>query len=239
VVRVVLACILASTVAHTPARADVPDPTLRAIKDRLVRLELDTGTAIEGRLLGYGDASITVARTGTNEVVTVPRSQLMRVIDSPVQPDRTRVYGIQSSLLGTVAVDAEWKRLRAFASMNVLLPVLTASSSSTWIAAAVGAGISLPLHGRWKLDVFGDVLPFHTTSFYTYLGFGVGAGVHWTGASGLTLGATLPLLGFATRIGSSPYNYDPSFRYNDSLGYYYLAGLAGLPLLTVGYRFAR
>ena len=49
---------------------------------------------------------------------------------------------------------------------------------------------------------------------------------------------TLPVVGFATRFGSSPYGYDPSFRYNDSLAYYYLAAFTGMPLLTFGYRFA-
>jgi hypothetical protein len=33
------------------------------------------------------------------------------------------------------------------------------------------------------------------------------------------------------------YGYDAPFRYNDSLGYHYLAGFVGLPLVTVDYRF--
>jgi hypothetical protein len=45
------------------------------------------------------------------------------------------------------------------------------------------------------------------------------------------------VVGFATRIGSSPTGYDAPFRYNDSLSYYYLAAVAGMPLFTLGYRF--
>jgi hypothetical protein len=120
------------------------------------------------------------------------------------------------------------------------MPLVTASGNSTWYAAALGAGISWPFGdtSRWRFDVFAQVLPFHTTSFYTYLGLGLGAGFHYTAASGFTVGMTFPVVGFSTRLGSSPYGYDASFRYNDSLGYYYLGAIAGMPLLTLGYRFA-
>jgi hypothetical protein len=245
---VVRSLTLIALVAMTaPARADrVPDASLRAVVDRGVRLELDNAPAVEGRLLAFEDATVTLARTGTNEVITVERARVVRVIASdaaaPVvvadAPERMRVLGVHSSLLGTVAVDADYKRLHGFASTSLILPILTAAGSDTWFAGALGGGFAFPLGRRWKVDVFADIVPFRATSFYTYVGFGLGAGIHYTSASGFAIGATFPVLGFATRIGSSPYGYDPSFRYNDSLGYYYLAGLAGLPLLTLGYRFA-
>jgi hypothetical protein len=238
--------------ARPPAPERVPDASLRAVSQRTVRLELDATPAVEGRLLGFEDASVTIARTTTNEVITIARERVLRVVmidEAPAPavtavvaataPERMRVVALQMSLLGTVAVDAEYKRLRAFASTSLLLPAVTASGGNTWFAGAVGAGMSLPLgNSRWKLDVFGQALPFRTTSFYTYLGFGVGAGAHYTAASGFTVGVTFPVLGFSTRVGSSPYGYDASFRYNDSLAYYYAAGLAGMPLLTMGYRFS-
>jgi hypothetical protein len=80
-------------------------------------------------------------------------------------------------------------------------------------------------------------MPMRTTSHYTYLGVGLAAGFHYTGRSGFSLGFSFPVIGFATRLGSSPTGYDPPFRYNDSLQYYYLAAAAGLPLFTLGYRF--
>jgi hypothetical protein len=245
--RVMLLVLVAATeIAHadeTGGTQRVPDASLRAATERPVRLELDGAPAVEGRLLGFEATTVTLAKAGTNEVVTVPRSSLLRVIaaaPAPVATERLRVVGLQMSLLGTVAVDAEYKLLRGFASTSLLLPIATASGSSTWVAGAVGAGMTFPMGttGRWKLDVFGQVLPFHTTSFYTYLGVGVGAGAHYTAPSGFTLGISFPVLGFSTRLGSSPYGYDASFRYNDSLAYYYAGALAGMPLLTMGYRFA-
>jgi hypothetical protein len=245
--RVMLIVLVAATaVAHadgTDGAQRVPDASLRAIQERDVRLELDGAPAIEGRLLGFEATTVTLATAGTNEVITVPRASLLRVTTgapTTLTTERLRVVGVQMSLLGTVAVDAEYKRLRGFASTSLLLPIATASGSSTWVAAAAGAGMTFPIgkSSRWNLDVFGQVVPFHTTSFYTYLGFGVGAGAHYTAPSGFTLGVSFPVLGFSTRLGSSPYGYDASFRYNDSLAYYYAGALAGMPLLTMGYRFA-
>jgi hypothetical protein len=222
------------------AHADVPDPSLRAVTGHLVRLELDGSPAVEGRVLAFETATVTLAVLDTNEVVTVPRDKLAHVIAIDAAPEKMRVFGLQFSLLGTVAVDADYKLLHGFASTSLLLPIVTASGSSTWVAGAVGAGVSVPMGktSRWKLDVFGEVLPLHTTSYYTYLAFGVGAGFHYTASSGFTIGFTVPVIGFSTRLGNSPTGYDASFRYNDSVGYYYLAGLAGMPLVTMGYRFA-
>jgi hypothetical protein len=233
-------------VMSTGARADVPDASLRAIGQRTVRLEQDGAPALEGRVLAFEAASITLALSTTNEVTTVPRARVSRVllVDAPapaqaVAAEGLRVVGLKFSLLGTVAVDADYKFFHGFASTSLLLPIMTASGNM-WLAGALGGGVSVPLSStsRWKLDVFGTVLPLRTTSYYTYLAFGVGAGFHYTAASGFTLGFTMPVLGVSTRLGSSPHGYDASFRYNDSVGYYYLAGLAGMPLVTMGYRFA-
>lgn len=241
---------MCASVAHADS---VPDASLRAVTGHVVRLELDGAPAVEGRVLAFEAATVTLALSGSNEVVTVSRDKLQHVIAieapavapaalvaPPAVPEKMRVVGLQFSLLGTVAVDADYGKLHGFASTSLLLPIMTASGNSTWLAAAVGGGVSVPLGStsRWKLDVFGEVLPLRTTSYYTYLGFGLGAGFHYTAASGFTLGITVPMLGFSTRLGSSPYGYDPSFRYNDSVGYYYLAAVAGMPLVTMGYRFA-
>src|SRR6476659_6473992 len=132
-----------TSVAHADGDPRVPDASLRAVKEHLVRLELD-GASIEGRLLGFEATSVTIARAKTNEVVTVPRDTVLRVIviepaaipgvmavaplavpaavtSSAPEPaaamtERMRVVGVQMSLLGTVVVDADYKRLRGFAS---------------------------------------------------------------------------------------------------------------------------
>jgi len=230
-----------SGVVRADAEAEtVPDASLRAVIDRVVQLDVQ-GRVIEGRVLGFEDSTVTIANVVTGEVTSVPRAQLVRVtLVEPSERERRRVWGLQSSLLGTVVVDVERGRLRGFASTNLLLPLITLSGESTWFAGAVGAGVSWPMSAtsHWKLDLFGEVLPFHTTSFYTYLGVGVGGGFHYTAPSGFTLGFTFPIVGFASRLGHSPYGYEASFRYNDSLAYYYVGALAGMPLLTFGYRFA-
>lgn len=226
----------------TVARADVPDASLRAITGRVVRLELDGLPAVEGRLVAFEAATVTLVVSGSNEVVTTPRDKLQHVIaiDAATVPEKLRVFALQFSLLGTVAGDVDYRGFHGFASTNLLLPIMTASGNSTWLAGALGGGVSIPLSttSRWKLDVFGEVLPLRTTSYYTYLAFGVGAGFHYTASSGFSLGITVPVVGFSTRLGSSPTGYDASFRYNDSVGYYYLAAIAGMPLVTMGYRFA-
>lgn len=203
-----------------------------------VRVELDAGAPVEGQLVGLDATTITV-EAATHEVIRVPRDHVVRMtMLEPERVERMRVVGVQTSLLGTVVVDADYRHLRGFASASLLLPLITASGDNTYYAAAVGAGMSWPLSRHWNVDGFAQVVPFHTTSFYTYLGFGLGAGLHYTGASGFTFGITFPVVGFSTRLGSSPYGYDASFRYNDSIGYYYLGAVAGMPLVTLGYRFA-
>lgn len=232
------------------ARAgDIPDASLRAVKDRVVRLQRDNAPELEGRLLGFEPQTITIALSTTKEVVSVEREHVTHVIvlddlapaTAPAQPERTRMIGVQMSLLGTLAVDADYKWLHGFASTSLLLPIATAQGGgSAWYAGAAGAGVAIPMGttSRWKLDVFAELLPFHTTSFYTYLGIGTGAGFHYTSASGFTIGFTMPVIGFSARLGSSPTGYDAPFRYNDSLKYFYASGLAGMPIVTLGYRFA-
>lgn len=230
-------------VAATANAESIPDASLRAVTNRDVRLDLADGF-MEGKLLAFESSTITIAIAATREVITIDRAKVQRVvaIDSraaPPAPDRKRLVGVQFSLLGTVAVDVDYKHLHAFASTNLLFPILTAGGTGTWLTGAVGVGGSWPLgdSGRWRLDVFGQVLPLHTTSYYTYLGVGVGAGFHYTARSGFTLGLTMPIVGFASRFGTSTYGYDASFRYNDSVAYYYFAGISGMPIVTMGYRF--
>jgi hypothetical protein len=186
-------------------------------------------------------------------VMTVPREHLERVIlivSTPPPPppplpvpsrpirEKVRIVGIELGLPGVLVIDADYGLFHTFASANLALPILTAAGDDVWMAAAFGAGISIPIgKSHWTVDVFAQTTPFHVTSFYTYLGFGLGAGFHYTAPSGLVLGVSLPVIGFAARLGSSPYGYDASFGYNDSLGYYYLGAFAAMPLLTAGYRF--
>src|SRR4051812_4735571 len=75
-------------VVPPPQTSRVPDASLRAVKDRVVRLELEGAPAVEGRLLGFEDAWVTIARSVTNEVVSVPREHVLRlvIVDSSAAP---------------------------------------------------------------------------------------------------------------------------------------------------------
>lgn len=229
----------------SPASADpIPDASLRAVLNRDVHLDLADGF-MEGKVLAFEATTLTIAIAATREVITIDRAKVVRLVAIDAlpppapEPDKQRFVSLQISLLGTAAVDVDYKHFHAFASTNLLFPVLTAGGSGTWWTGAIGAGGSWPLGdtGRWRLDVFGTVAPLHTTSYYTYLGVGVGAGFHYTARSGFALGFTLPIVGFASRFGESTYGYDASFRYNDSIAYFYFAGISGMPIVTLGYRF--
>jgi hypothetical protein len=239
--RIAVAFLLA--IATSASAGGPPDASLNAVENKSVRLELDDAPAVEGRVLAFDATSITLVAASTNEVLTVSREHLQHVIlvdQAPAAPavrDRRRLWGVHFGLVGTLVGDVDYGILHAFVSPNVLLPVLTESGETAWYAGALGAGVGLPLSGRWKFDAFAAVMPLHYTSFYTYLAVGLGFGVHHTAANGLSVGFTLPLIGFAQRFGHSPYGYDAPYQRNDSLGYFYLAGLTSLPLVTIGYRF--
>jgi hypothetical protein len=236
VYRIAVAIVLA---AGTARAEPLSDASLQALVARTVRVEVDDTRNVSGRLLAFDTMSLTIAASGTNEVVAVLRDHVRRVIllETEPEPETVRTWGLHFGVPGTLAGDVDYGRLHAFASANVVLPLLTATSDSTWFAAALGGGLSVHVSPGWRFDAFASVMPLHYTSFYTYLAAGLGVGFHHTAASGLSFGFALPVIGFAARLGKSPNGYDAPFRYADSLGYFYLAGISALPLVTVGYRF--
>ena len=237
--------------AATSAWADpLPDVALRASTGRVVQVDLDDARIVQGRVIGFDDWFITLAESDTNKLIAVPRDHVQEVVfvdvrpnalaGMPVRPyDRPRRWGLHFGVPGTLVGDVDDGFLHAFVSPNVLLPVLTAYGEGAWYAGSVGVGASFHLSRRWKVDAFATAMPLHYTSFYTYLATGLGVGFHYTAPSGLSVGFALPVVGFAARLGHSPYGYDAPFRYSDSLTYFYLAGFTTLPLVTIGYRFAQ
>ena len=218
------------------AAAPLPDASFTALADHTVELQLDDGRVVDGRLLAFDAETITLVAPGSGEVSSVVRARVVQVRLTEPAP-RLRMWDVALSLPGSLNVDVDRGYLHAFASGSFLLPILTGAGQHTWFGFSVGAGVAVPVTERWKLDAFATVMPLRYTSFYAYLATGIGIGAHFTGRSGMTFGVTLPLLGFAARLGHSPYGYDAPFRTNDSLGYFYFAGLTALPLVSVGYRF--
>lgn len=239
-----LAVIALLLVLVSPLRAEpLPDASFKALVDRSVALELDDGRTAGGRLLAFDADTLTLVAADSGEISSVARARVVRVrlvtgaVAELAPPPRPRMWDVQLSLPGSLNVDVDRGYLHAFASGSFLLPILTGAGQHTWFGFSAGAGIAVPVTEHWKLDAFAVVMPLRYTSFYTYLATGLGIGAHFTGRSGMTFGVALPLLGFAARLGHSPYGYDAPFRTNDSLGYFYFAGITALPLVSVGYRF--
>src|SRR5437016_4252785 len=137
---VVVAC--AATVTRADPRVPGPadDASLRAVRDKAVRVELDNAPAVDGRVVAFEDAWLTVAVAGTNEIVSLPREHVVRVIlgEATAAPlaggagafDRisaTRSVGVGFGVPGTLVVDVDYRMFHAFASPNVLVSILTAS----------------------------------------------------------------------------------------------------------------
>ncbi len=223
------------------ADAAVPDASLRAMTGSVVELEVEGQPAVEGRLVGFEDAWVTVARADDNEVVSLPRERVvkLRAVDAPVEPPRQRIVGLHFGLSVSLMADARYERFYGFVNGNVLFPLTTLAGTSPWLAFAIGAGVSLPVRkgSNWHVDAFAMVLPLHVSGPYTYLGLGAGAGLRYDGPAGFTFAVKLPLVGISARAGQSPFGYDAPFRTSYAFGFFYLAGLMGLPLVSVGYRF--
>jgi hypothetical protein len=235
-------CLVLIALAQADAGVAVPDPvpdaSLRAMTGNVVRLEVEGQPEVEGRLVGFEEHWVTVARSGNDEVVSVPREKVARLL-AVEAPARERIVGVHFGMTVSLEVDAQWRLLYGFVNGNVLFPLTTVAGTDTWIALAGGAGITLPLArgSRWHADLFGLVAPLYLGGSYTYLGMGFGAGLRFDAHSGFSFGIKVPLIGYAARIGNSPYGYDSPFHAAYGFGYYYLSAVMGLPVLSVGYRF--
>jgi hypothetical protein len=231
-------CLLLIALAQADAGVAVPDASLRAMTGSEVRLEVEGQPEVEGRLLRFEDHWVTVARSGSDEVVSVPREKLARLV-AVEAPERERIIGVHFGATVSLAVDAQWRRFYGFVNGNVLFPLTTVTGTDAWVALSAGGGITFPLArgSRWHFDLFGTVLPLYLGGSYTYLGLGFGFGLRFETHSGFSFGVKLPVIGYSMRIGHSPYGYDSPFHAGYGFAYYYLGGAMGMPLLSVGYRF--
>lgn len=221
--------------------AAVPDASLRAMTGSMVRLDREDELPLEGKLVGFEEQWVTVIVPPNEEVISVPRDRIVRLhaVAPPAEPPRERIVGVNFGLSVSLLVDARYKLFYGFANGNVLFPLTSLAGTTPWLAFAVGAGIALPLvkGSRWFADMFGQVLPLHIGGAYSYVGVGVGVGLRYDSPAGFVFAVKLPVVGYSARVGRSPYGYDPPHRAGYGFGYYYLAALMGLPIVSVGYRF--
>ena len=230
----------------TPAPPQVLDATLQALRGRTVTVTQRSGACIVGEILGHDAVSITLALTTTRDIVTIARGEVAGLrlaealapaaapapLSSPslvaAGPARERHFGVQLGLAPGLMLDYEDGYFYGFVHADVVLPM---ASTGELLGFSAGGGITFALasHSRWKMDVFAHLDPVHWGSD-TNLGGGIGLGFHYTAANGFTLGFKIPILGYSGTFGG-----------NDDAGsgvaFYYLGGVMGLPVISLGYRF--
>jgi hypothetical protein len=231
----------------------VPDSALSALRNRTIAVQRRNGASVVGELLGYDSTSLTLALTATRDVVTLGRSEIvgLRIVDNaavsgaagsgtaqaanagPVliatAPARERYFGLELGLAPAVMLDLEKGYFYGFLNADIVLPM---ASAGGLLAFAAGGGVSFALtaHSRWRMDVFAHFTPVSFSTSDWYVSAGVGLGFHYTAANGFTLGFKTPILGYAARLSGDT-------NAATGVALYYLAGVMGLPVISLGYRF--
>lgn len=255
-----LVSIVALVLAAASARADVPDPTLAAVKDRAAVLRLDNNTELRATPIGFDDQTVTLVEEGTGRVLTIARAQLTMVIlqsampSPPAPAPKVRHIGLQLSTgPGNLLVDFEYGRFYGFVGTSIGYPVIFNNDSNgnkQYVGAIVGAGATWRLSPRsnWSFDLMGTLTPTWWGGFS--MGIGVAAGFHYTSPTGFTVGFKIPILGVApgcnSVLGEETLDYSTGIdsggcrqvKGGPSLvGNYYLQAGMSLPIISVGYRF--
>lgn len=156
-----------------------------------------------------------------------------------VAPSRQRIFAIELGLSPSLMLDVEAGLFHGFTNLGILVPMVT---NGAMVPFSVGLGVAAPVSERLKalkLDIFTHLnvvgmptkLSESGISTQPYLAVGVGLGLHYTFNQGLTLGFTIPILG---------YGFVPGDKTPDALAgfltYLWTSG-ASLPAFHIGYRF--
>jgi hypothetical protein len=208
----------------------VPEVVLRAVGDRPVRLRRRDRTETVGRILTVDGNSVVVAGP---TVVAVPRGEIVEVAlveeaPRPEPPARARHFAIAASIAPGMHFDVDYKLFYAFFNFDFVMPAVYAGK---FIAFAAGGGVNFALGKRsgWKMEAFALVAPLEFNRDW-WVGLGAGIGFHYTGRSGFTAGFKIPVVGYTVTT-------DPFTQPVQRFAYFYLAAAAGLPMISVGYRF--
>ena len=243
------------------AQTLLPDALFRSLGDRVVALRLTTGGEIIGRLLGVEPTLLVVSTSPSNQVITLPRAAVaeVRLLGAAPPPPpiyvnrdgepvlqpapRQRHVGLNLSAAPGFLLDLDYGRFRAFANLGIVLPLAT---NGALVPFSLGLGGGIPVSARnpgLKLDLFaffsviGDA---SNHSSYTYndtlVSFGAGLGLHNTWRNVLTLGFTIPVLGYSVFTAQSNTGSSSS-KTSTGIAYFYLAGVESLPIGFIGYRF--
>ncbi len=239
-----------------PEAGSIPDASFFAMLDRKVEIQTSDGARWEGRLVRVDVRTVTVVVAGTRDVITLHRAVVTRLRASedaapqaapaapapaaspppdapkpgPKEDDRERNVAVSFGVLPSISLDGDWGLFHAFANWDFLASFFT-TSDHTVFAGGAGAGITLPAFpgSRWRFDVVGTAHTLVVTGEQWWLGLGTAFGVHYTFSSGFTVGTKVPGLGLSAS--------NKKMSLAESAGLFYATGLAGLPLLSLGYRF--
>ena len=238
-----------AAVAPTP----VPDATLQALRSRTIAVQQRSGGCLVGELIGFDAATVTLALAPSRDIVTIARVDVagLRLADAvtattsaaaapplafapavgTAAPTRDRHFGLQLGLAPALMLDYEAGLFYGFINADVVLPM---ASGGDLLAFGAGAGVSFPVASgsRWRLDIFAHLTPARFGSDSWSVGGGVGLGVHYTARNGFTLGFKAPILGYSGYVTGSHSNSS-----GDNVAFYYLDGVMGLPVISLGYRF--
>jgi hypothetical protein len=160
----------------------------------------------------------------------------------PTAPPRRRHVALDLGIAPGFDLDVEAGLFHGFANLGVVLPL---ASNGQIVPVSFGLGIGIPLSRRLptlKLDVFAHVdVVWDVQGNNDYsgsgnsVGFGAGLGLHYTWNNGLTLGFTIPILGYSVQFGQTP--WPGSTDTGTAVANYFLLSSEALPLAYIGYRF--
>ncbi len=211
----------------------------------LATIYMRNGAQLRARIVSVTASVVVVELCLAKSIVDLDRVDIVRIERYPLRPPPTatvaplaaadRHFGLLGSLpTGGVMLDLDYRLFYMFGNVALVLP---AASSGRLVSAGIGAGVALPLRKRsaWKLELFGFFAPYraeldnledYPSEKAWHFGLGVGVGIHYTSATGLTLAFKIPIVGFATGFGSAAQgvsNFDG-------------AALLGLPIASIGFR---
>ncbi|HZS37432.1 MAG TPA: hypothetical protein VFF06_11435 [Polyangia bacterium] len=241
--------------------APVADATYRALRDRVVALRLRDGSEVIGQVIADDSAVVTLALAPSRRVCTVAKYDVVdvRLADAapasssapiasqpgaPVEagespnltltapaPERERHFGLNFGFSPSVDLDVDAGMFHGFLNANLVLPM---ASDGQLLAFGIGGGVSFHVRPRshWRLDVFAAVTPVRWSNGSDWaVGMGVGLGAHYTMNNGFTIGFKTPVLGYS--VGSQGLTGSSG----SATAMYYLTGVMGLPVVSIGYRF--
>jgi hypothetical protein len=241
--------------------AALPDDAFRSMGARPVVLKLTDGRELAVRILAVKPELLVISLSSNGQIRTLLRQSVasVRLLAStpalallpdcslsrpPAPPPRQRHFAVNLSLAPGFNLDADAGLFHGFANVGF---VLLAATKLAIVPFSLGLGVDLPLAHNLpalRLDIFAhmniiwDIYPensdFGPPMMGSWMGFGAGLGLHYTWNNGLTLGFTVPLLGYAFQFGQAaePFNYD----LGSGVLNYFLTSLEALPLFYLGYR---